>query len=117
MLSKEEYLSIVEKNTGIIKDKTVRNQIWEGYRAAQIKKDINRNYKMLKPVVDTTPDIKNTGSKKGIGWSNFKRLVSESNIPVFALGGMLYDEDINTVKCCGAIGVASTSNFYNLFNA
>ena len=61
--------------------------------------------------------IKNTGSKKGIGWSNFKRLVSVSNIPVFALGGMLYDEDINTVKCCGAIGVASTSNFYNLFNA
>jgi len=63
MLSKEEYLSIVEKNTGIIKDKTVRNQIWEGYRAAQIKKDINRNYKMLKPVVDTTPDIKHSGSK------------------------------------------------------
>ena len=61
MLSKEEYLSIVEKNTGIIKDQKVRNQIWEGYRAAQIKKDINRNYKMLKPVVDTTPDIKHSG--------------------------------------------------------
>ncbi len=63
MLSKEEYLSIVEKNTGIIKDQTIRNKIWEGYRAAQIKKDINRNYQMLKPQVNTTPDVKHSGSK------------------------------------------------------
>ena len=59
--------------------------------------------------------IFDTGDKTGIGWRNFKILTGKSNIPVFALGGMDYKRDINTVKSFGGIGIASISYFYKLF--
>ena len=63
---------------------------------------------VISPVLDS-------GKKNGIGWHNFKKLSGKSNIPVFALGGMDYKRDINTVKNYGGAGIASISYFYNLF--
>ena len=66
------------------------------------------NFIVISPVLDT-------GGKIGIGWYNFQKLAEKSNIPVFALGGMDYKRDINTVKIFGGIGIASISYFYKLF--
>lgn len=66
MLSKDEYLAIVEKNTGVIKDKKLRDTIYNNYKRAQTKKLIDINYQKLKPQVDTTPDADHTGSKTTI---------------------------------------------------
>ena len=63
---------------------------------------------VISPVLDS-------GKKNGIGWENFEELSAKSNIPVFALGGMDYKRDINTVKNHGGTGIASISYFYNLF--
>ena len=63
---------------------------------------------VVSPVLDS-------GDKIGIGWNNFKKLADYSNVPVFALGGMNYKRDINTVKSFGGIGIASISYFYKLF--
>ena len=63
---------------------------------------------VISPVLDS-------GEKIGIGWHNFKKLADNSNVPVFALGGMDYERDINTVKIFGGIGIASISYFYKLF--
>ena len=61
--------------------------------------------------------IFSTSNKTGIGWIKFKELVSESTIPVFALGGLKYPNDIENVKINGGIGIASSSYFYSLFNS
>ena len=63
---------------------------------------------VISPVLDS-------GNKIGIGWYNFRKLAENSNVPVFALGGMNYKRDINTVKSFGGIGIASMSHFYKLF--
>lgn len=63
---------------------------------------------VISPVLDS-------GKKIGIGWHNFKILADKSNAPVFALGGMDYKRDLNTVKSFGGTGIASISYFYKLF--
>ena len=60
--------------------------------------------------------ILNTNKKKGIGWKKFKKFASISKCPVFGLGGLDYNADINNVKRNGGIGIAASSYFYNLFN-
>jgi len=60
--------------------------------------------------------VLNTGKKSGIGWEKFKELASFSKCPVFALGGLDYNANINNVKKNGGIGVAASSYFYNLFD-
>ena len=41
-----------------------------------------------------------------IGWVKFNKLVDNSNIPIYSIGGMT-DDDILSSFECGAIGIAS----------
>tara|TARA_B100001996_G_C18591269_1_gene566171 strand:+ start:423 stop:1016 length:594 start_codon:yes stop_codon:yes gene_type:complete len=61
--------------------------------------------------------VKNSNKKIGIGWEKFNNLAKKSKIPVFALGGLNYDKDIENVKKNGGIGVAASSYYYNLFDS
>jgi len=69
---------------------------------------INADIILLSPVKETTshPDV------KGIGWEVFASLISDIDIPVYALGGMKQD-DISTAIKFGAQGVAAISSFWN----
>ena len=58
--------------------------------------------------------VKDTGGKKGIGWNNFHGLCLTSKSPVFGLGGLNFDEDINLIKEYGGCGIAGTKYFYGL---
>ena len=58
-----------------------------------------------------------TSNKTGIGWKKFKELVNESKIPVFALGGLNYPDDIENVKINGGVGIAASKYFYSLFDS
>ena len=58
--------------------------------------------------------VKDTGGKKGIGWNNFHGLCLTSKAPVFGLGGLNFEEDINLIKEYGGFGIASTKYFYGL---
>ena len=58
-----------------------------------------------------------TSNKTGIGWKKFKELVNESKIPVFALGGLKYPDDIENVKINGVVGIAASKYFYSLFDS
>ena len=60
--------------------------------------------------------ILSTNNKNGIGWEKFKVLTSFSKYPVFGLGGLSYNIDINTIIKNGGVGVAASSYFYNLFD-
>jgi len=61
--------------------------------------------------------VKDTNNKTGIGWNKFNQLAKNSKIPVFALGGLNYDTDIENVKKNGGIGIAASSYYYNLFDS
>ena len=80
----------------------------ENLRNIKIK---NINKKFI--IIGSCHNIK----KKGIGWEKFKKLASFSKYPVFGLGGLDYNVDINNVKKNGGIGIAASSYFYNLFNS
>ena len=58
--------------------------------------------------------VKDTSGKKGIGWNNFRTLCLTSKAPVFGLGGLNFEEDINLIKEYGGFGIASTKYFYGL---
>ena len=58
--------------------------------------------------------VKDTCGKKGIGWNNFRTLCLTSKAPVFGLGGLNFEEDINLIKEYGGFGIASTKYFYGL---
>ena len=70
----------------------------------------NFNFILISPVKDTKKKI-------GIGWNKFNQLAKNSKIPVFALGGLNYDKDINNVKKNGGAGIAASSYYYNLFDS
>ncbi len=76
----------------------------------QICNRINTNFILISP-------IKNTKSKKGIGWKEFKRLCKFSKNPVFALGGLNFENDLPTAIMNGAVGVAASSYIYNLIKS
>ena len=61
--------------------------------------------------------VLNTHNKNGIGWEAFKKLAQYSQKPVFGLGGLNYDSDIEIVKKNGGVGIAASSYFYNLFDS
>ena len=58
--------------------------------------------------------VKDTSGKKGIGWNNFHTLCLTSKAPVFGLGGLNFEEDINLIKEYGGFGIAGTKYFYGL---
>ena len=64
----------------------------------------------------TISPIYKTDGKIGIGWDKFKELAKKSKHPVFALGGLNYKRDIDTIIKLGGLGLASKSYFYNLFS-
>ena len=61
--------------------------------------------------------IFSTNNKTGIGWGKFKELAGKSKIPVFALGGLKYPNDITNVKINGGVGIAASTYFYSLFDS
>lgn len=69
--------------------------------------NINADIILLSPVKETTshPEV------KGIGWEAFSDLISDVDIPVYALGGM-NENNISTAIECGAQGVAAISSFW-----
>ena len=76
----------------------------------KICNDLKINLILISPIFSTS-------NKEGIGWVKFKELVNESKIPVFALGGLKYSDDIENVKINGGVGIASSTYFYNLFDS
>ena len=68
---------------------------------------INADIILLSPVKETTshPGV------NGIGWKAFADLISDIDIPVYALGGMKQD-DIPKAINCGAQGIAAISSFW-----
>jgi len=62
---------------------------------------------LVSPVNETTshPGV------EGIGWSKFSQLVENSDIPVYALGGMVIN-DIEEAKLSGAQGIAAISSLW-----
>jgi len=70
-------------------------------------KNINADIILLSPVKETTshPGV------IGIGWDVFSNLISDVDIPVYALGGM-NQADIATAIQSGAQGVAAISSFW-----
>lgn len=76
----------------------------------KICNNLNINLILISPLFSTS-------NKTGIGWKKFKELVNESKIPVFALGGLKYSDDIENVKINGGVGIAASTYFYNLFDS
>jgi len=68
---------------------------------------INADIILLSPVKETTshPGV------NGIGWKAFADLISDIDIPVYALGGMKQD-DISKALKYGAQGIAAISSFW-----
>ena len=76
----------------------------------KICNNLNINLILISPVFSTS-------NKTGIGWKKFKELVNESKIPVFALGGLKYPDDLENVKINGGVGIAASKYFYSLFDS
>lgn len=66
---------------------------------------------LLSPVKET----KSHPGVAGIGWELFSELISNNDIPVYALGGMTPD-DIDKARVAGAQGIAAISCFWAEFN-
>ncbi len=68
----------------------------------------NIDFVVLSPVNKTLshPD------SNPLGWKTFKQIVSETCIPVFALGGMK-EADLDKAKSMGAQGIAAISTFWH----
>ena len=63
---------------------------------------IDVDFAVVSPVMPTSshPD------QKGIGWAAFHRLSEQSQVPLYALGGMS-DEDVETAWFHGGQGIAA----------
>lgn len=70
-------------------------------------KELSADIILLSPVKMTTshPGV------NGIGWDSFSQLISEIDIPVYALGGMTKD-DLPMALSSGGQGIAAISNFW-----
>ena len=68
---------------------------------------IGVDFVVLSPVLKT----KSHPNANTLGWTKFGQLVSECNLPVFALGGMSH-ETIKEAKLAGAVGVAMLSGIW-----
>jgi len=96
----------------ICKTRPVEEGVWLSvscHTSADIEKamQLQANIILLSPVKATTshPGV------KGIGWKAFAELVSEINIPVYALGGML-QMDLSDARSSGAQGIAAISSLW-----
>jgi thiamine monophosphate synthase len=67
---------------------------------------IGVDFVVLSPVLATHSHPK----ARPLGWSHFGRLVDETNLPVFALGGMK-PADLVEAKQHGAHGIAAIRGF------
>ncbi|NNJ90974.1 MAG: Nudix family hydrolase [Gammaproteobacteria bacterium] len=78
-------------------------------QSLQKAESINADFAMLSPVEKTQshPDT------KPLGWKNFKDIVNDVNIPVFALGGMTAEHK-EKAWSHGAQGVAGISSWWQL---
>ncbi len=76
----------------------------------EICNNYNLNFIVISPILSTNKKI-------GFGWEHFKDLAKYSNCPVYALGGLNYERDIDNVIINGGSGVAGISYYYNLFNS
>ncbi len=68
---------------------------------------INVDFAVVSPVMPTTSHPE----QKGIGWAAFHRLSEESQIPIYALGGMS-EEDIETARTHGGQGIAAITGIW-----
>lgn len=67
---------------------------------------IGLDFVVLTPVM---PTVTHPGQKH-LGWARFSALVSDANIPVYALGGMCFD-DLSNACASGAQGLAGIGMF------
>ena len=51
-----------------------------------------------------------------LGWDDFNNLCKLSRHPVYALGGLNYEDHINLVKKNGGVGIAAISYFWEKKN-
>ena len=84
---------------------TSTHNINEIHRAEEKQVDLM----LLSPVKKT---LSHPGSIP-LGWGSFENLTGQTNIPVYALGGMTA-EDLNTAKIKGAQGIAAIGEFWNV---
>jgi len=68
---------------------------------------IGADYLVLSPVLPTNSHP----SVQSLGWELFSTLVEQSNVPVYALGGV-GDEHLTVARSCGAQGVAGISAWW-----
>ncbi|VAW91825.1 Mutator mutT protein (7,8-dihydro-8-oxoguanine-triphosphatase) [hydrothermal vent metagenome] len=78
--------------------------------------NLNELQQAIKIEVDfivVSPVLKTTSHPDAIplGWSGFEKIINESSVPIFALGGMKQDMLV-TAKKCGAFGIAAISEFW-----
>lgn len=73
----------------------------------KLARELGCDYVLLSPVKPT----RSHSQAKVLGWSCFRELAINSNLPVYALGGM-QPHDQDQARANGAIGVAGISGFW-----
>lgn len=68
---------------------------------------IEADFAVLSPVKQTSSHL----AAQPLGWSGFSALVSDCNVPVYALGGMR-DSDMDRAWACGGQGLAMLSGLW-----
>ena len=68
---------------------------------------IDADFAVLSPVKQTSSHI----AAQPLGWSGFSALVTDCNIPVYALGGM-QESDTDRARTCGGQGIAMLSGIW-----
>ena len=79
-----------------------------GWRELEHAQSIGVDFAVLSPVQKT----RSHPNAQPMGWDNFRQLVDDINIPVYALGGVTAD-DIEQAWRSGGQGVAAISAFWN----
>jgi 8-oxo-dGTP diphosphatase len=69
---------------------------------------IGADFATLSPVYATPSHPQSTP----LGWERFGELVAEATLPVFALGGLEGDDDVEIARMSGAQGVAAIRGFW-----
>lgn len=77
----------------------------------QYAQKLGINFVVLSQVYET----KSHPLKTGMGWNAFKAIVNQVDIPVYALGGMGFD-DLEQSYNNGGVGIASQRKIWNLLN-
>jgi thiamine-phosphate diphosphorylase len=85
--------------------------------ACHNREQLNHAIKIKADIVTLSPIFATPSSPAGnpIGWENFKKLVGEIDLPIYALGG-LQPKDYAYAKLCGAYGIAAKRSLWDLSN-